>query len=98
MKLLIHNSKRFNKDLNKLLSQRKNKVQSNLVSVSSIIKDIRKNGDKALLKYEKKFNKNKIIIPSKRQISKTRFYFSRSLGIWIFWHPCWNKYPKLQRS
>ncbi len=71
MKLLIHNSKRFNKDLNKLLSQRKNKVQSNLVSVSSIIKDIRKNGDKALLKYEKKFNKNKIIIPSKRQISKS---------------------------
>ena len=71
MKLLLYSEKRFNKDLNNLLIRRKKKVGSNSVSVSSIVKDVQKNGDKAVLKYEKKFNKNKIIIPSKRQISKS---------------------------
>ena len=71
MKLLLCSEKRFNKDLNNLLIRRKKKVDSNSVSVSSIVKDVQKNGDKAVLKYEKKFNKNKIIIPSKRQISKS---------------------------
>ena len=71
MKLLLCSEKRFNKDLNNLLIRRKKKVGSNSVSVSSIVKDVQKNGDKAVLKYEKKFNKNKIIIPSKRQISKS---------------------------
>ena len=71
MKLLLYSEKRFNKDLNNLLIKRKKKVGSNSVSVSSIVKDVQKNGDKAVLKYEKKFNKNKIIIPSKRQISKS---------------------------
>ena len=46
----------------KRLSKRKRKIQSNSVSVSSIIKDVRKNGDKALVKYEKRFNQNTIII------------------------------------
>ena len=36
-----------------------------------IVRDVRKNGDKAILKYEKKFNKNSIITPSKKQISKS---------------------------
>ena len=71
MKILNSNSKDFDKNLNNLLFKRKNKIQSSSVSVSSIIKDVKKNGDKALLKYEKKFNKNKIIIPSSKQISKS---------------------------
>ena len=71
MKLLLFNSKKFSKDLEEILIRRKNKVQSNSISVSSIIKDVKKNGDKAILKYEKKFNRNKIIIPSKKQISKS---------------------------
>ena len=54
MKILNSNSKNFDKNLDSLLLQRKKKVQSNSVSVSSIIKDVRKNGDKALVKYEKK--------------------------------------------
>ena len=64
MKILNSISKNFDKNLDNFLLQRKRKVQSNSVSVSSIIKDVRKNGDKALVKYEKKFNKNNIIAPS----------------------------------
>ena len=71
MKILNSNSKNFDKALDDLLSQRKSKVQSNSVSVTSIIKDIRKNGDKALLRYEKRFNQNNIIVPSANQISKS---------------------------
>ena len=69
MKILNGNSKNFDKNLDSLLLQRKKKVQSNSVSVSSIIKDVRKNGDKALVKYEKRFNQNTIIVPSKKQIA-----------------------------
>ena len=69
MKVLNSNSKNFDKNLDSLLLQRKKKVQSNSVSVSSIIKDVKKNGDKALVKYEKRFNKNTIIIPSPKQIT-----------------------------
>ena len=71
MKILNSNSKNFSKNLDGLLLQRKKKVQSGSVSVTSIIKDIKKNGDKALLKYEKRFNKNNIIIPNSKQISKS---------------------------
>ncbi|MFL2884938.1 MAG: histidinol dehydrogenase, partial [Candidatus Pelagibacter sp.] len=36
-----------------------------------MIRDVRKNGDKALLKYEKKFNKNSNLIPTAKQISNS---------------------------
>ena len=49
MKILNSNSKNFDKKLDSLLLQRKKKVQSNSVSVSSIIKDVRKNGDLSLI-------------------------------------------------
>ena len=71
MKILNSNSKNFDKKLDSLLFQRKKKVQSNAVSVSDIIKDVKKNGDKALIKYEKKFNQNKVIIPSQKQITNS---------------------------
>ena len=71
MKVLNSDSRNFDKSLDSLLLQNKNKVQSNSVSVTKIIKDIKKNGDKALLKYEKRFNKNNIIIPNSKQISKS---------------------------
>jgi histidinol dehydrogenase len=71
MKILNGNSKNFDQVLDQLLSKRKNKIQSSLVSVTNIIKDIKKNGDKALVKYEKRFNKNTIIIPSSKLISKS---------------------------
>ena len=69
MKILDSNSKNFDKNLDSLLLQRKKKVQSNSVSVSSIINDVRKNGDRALVKYERKFNQNNIIVPSQKQVS-----------------------------
>ena len=71
MKILNSNSKNFDKTLDSLLLQRKKKVQSNSVSVTSIINDVKKNGDKALLKYEKRFNQNNIIIPTSKQIDKS---------------------------
>ena len=71
MKILNTKSKNFDKSLENLLLQRKKKIQSNSVSVTNIIKDVKKNGDKALLKYEKRFNQNNIIIPSSKQIKKS---------------------------
>ena len=71
MKILNSNSKNFDKNLDSFLLQRKKKVQSNSVSVTNIIKDVKNNGDKALLKYEKKFNKNNTIVPTPMQISKS---------------------------
>jgi len=71
MKILNSNNKSFYKELDKLLFYRKKKVKSSSVSVINIIKDVKKNGDKALLKYERRFNKNYIIAPSSKQISKS---------------------------
>ena len=71
MKILNSKSKNFDKLLKNLLLKRKKKIQSDSVSVTNIIKDVKKNGDKALLKYEKRFNQNNIIIPSSKQIKKS---------------------------
>ncbi len=71
MKILNSKSKNFDKLLGNLLLQRKKKIQSDSVSVTNIIKDVKKNGDKALLKYEKRFNQNNVIIPSSKQIKKS---------------------------
>ena len=71
MKILNSKSKNFDKLLENLLLQRKKKIQSDSVSVTNIIKDVKKNGDKALLKYEKRFNQNNVIIPSSKQIKKS---------------------------
>ncbi len=71
MKILSSNNKNFDKKLDGLLSKRKKKLQSKNVSVTKIIKDVKRNGDKALLKYEKRFNKNNVITPSIKQINKS---------------------------
>tara|TARA_Y100001935_G_scaffold232373_1_gene214034 strand:- start:228 stop:1511 length:1284 start_codon:yes stop_codon:yes gene_type:complete len=68
MKTLKSKNKNFEKTLDRFLSRRRDKVRSNSVIIKDIIKDIKKNGDKALLKYEKKFNKNNVIIPSEKKI------------------------------
>ena len=70
MKTLNSNSQNFDKNLDILLTQRKNKIKINSNSVINIINDVKKNGDKAVLKYEKKFNKNRIITTSSKKISK----------------------------
>ena len=71
MKILYSNNRNFDYKLDQLLSKRKNKIQFNPVLVTKIIKDVKKNGDRALLKYEKKFNNNSTIVPSSKGISKS---------------------------
>ena len=70
IKILNSKNKRFDFILDKLLGKRKNKVQIETVSVVKILKDVKKNGDKAVIKYEKKFNNNKTIKPNPKQINK----------------------------
>ena len=71
MKILNSKSKNFDKSLNNLLYKRKKKLKSSSVSVTKIINDVKKNGDKALLKYEKRFNQNTLLFPSSEQIAKS---------------------------
>ncbi len=71
MKILNSSSKNFNKILDTLIERRKKKISSSTTSVTNIINDVKKNGDKALLKYEIKFNKNKILKPSSKKITKS---------------------------
>ena len=79
MKSLNSNNKNFDKILEDFLIQRRKKVQSDSVSVTHIIKDIKKNGDKAILKYEKRFNQNKTISPTLKQISRNWRYLSKNV-------------------
>ena len=71
MMILNSNSKNFDKLLDNLLSKRKQKLKASSVSVTKIINDVKKNGDNALLKYEKKFNQNTVLFPSSEQITKS---------------------------
>ena len=70
IKILDSKQKNFDRALDNMLLQRKKKVRSSSKSVGTIIRDVKKNGDRALMKYEKKFNKNKIIITTRKQSSK----------------------------
>ena len=70
MKILNSKTKNFDKNLDYLLFKRRKSIKSDKVSVTNIINDVKKNGDKALIKYEKKFNQNSTIIPSALKISK----------------------------
>ena len=71
MKTLKSNNRNFDKTLDSLLIIRKKKLKSNLISVSGIVNDVKRNGDKAILKYEKRFNQNNTIVPSSKKISKS---------------------------
>ena len=70
IKILDSKNKNFDNILDNLLFKRKNKIQLSSVSVIKIIKDVKANGDKAILKYEKRFNKNSIIAPNKEKINR----------------------------
>ena len=61
----------FDKLLDNFLLKRRKKLQSSSVSVSRIVNDVKKNGDKAVLKYERKFNKNNNIAPTAKQIDNS---------------------------
>jgi len=59
IKILKTSSIDFKKKFNNFLNLRRNYPASKLNRVKKIIVDIRRNGDKSLIKYEKKFNKIK---------------------------------------
>ena len=53
------NSKNFQKDLIKRINKRSVFSDRDYNIAKKIVLDVKRNGDKAVLKYEKKFNKNK---------------------------------------
>ena len=70
IKILYCNNKNYVSKLSKLLIKRKNYDKTSKSVVSKIINDVKKHGDKAVLKYEKKYSKNNEIITNKKKISK----------------------------
>ena len=57
IKILDSKKNNFSSSLDNLLLKRKNKIKFNSNVVINIIRDIKKNGDKALIKYEKNLEK-----------------------------------------
>ena len=70
IKILDSKKNNFSSSLDNLLLKRKNKIKFKSNIVINIIRDIKKNGDKALLKYEKKLGKNSIIFLKPKEIQK----------------------------
>ena len=71
IKILNIRKSNYLTQINGLLKKRQNNTKSKIVIVKKIIDQIKINGDKALIKYEKKFTKNSQIIPSKNIIKKS---------------------------
>ena len=71
IKVLNCNSKNYINKLIKFLNLRRIGKSVDTKTVSNIIKDIKKNKFKAVLKYEKRFSKNSQIKLSKKQINKS---------------------------
>ncbi len=59
LKILNYNKKNSFKDLEKFLNKRKINQKNKTTSVTKIIQNVKKSGDKAVLNYEKKFSKIK---------------------------------------
>ena len=65
------NNKNYKNKLKFFLDKRRSGKIIDTSIVSKIINDIKKNKVKALIKYEKKFSKNKKIIPSQKEINES---------------------------
>ena len=70
IKIINCNSKNYKKKLISLLEKRRSGKENVSKIVSKILKDIKKNGNKALLKYERRLSKNSNIISTKNEINK----------------------------
>ncbi len=70
IKILDSKKKNFCSSLDNLLLKRKKTIKFDSNIVVSIIEDIKKNGHKALIKYEKKFGKNSVIFSRPKEIQK----------------------------
>jgi len=71
MKILDSNKKNFYNELDKIISKRNRIDKVTLKKVEKIVNDVRKKKDNALIYYERKFNNNLKIIPSKKEIQKS---------------------------
>ena len=65
IKVLDSNKSNFQRNFKKLILERRAPDKKTYNIVNKIIKDVQKRGNKALIYYEKKFQNNSIIIPSK---------------------------------
>ena len=70
MKIINSKKKNFYTELDKIINKRKIIDKSTLRSVEKIVNNVRRNKDKALVYYEKKFNSNSRIIPNKKEIAR----------------------------
>ena len=70
IKVINSNNKNYLNKLNSLLEKRRSGKKIDTQIVTKILKDIKKNKTKALLKYEKKFSKNKNIKSTNKEINK----------------------------
>ena len=75
IKIFNCRKKNYHIELNKLLNKRMSGIKINSNVVKNIISDVRKNGDKALIKYEMRYTKNNEIIPKKKKNSK-KYYIA----------------------
>jgi len=71
MKIINCSNKNYLKKLVNFLDLRRTEKNQNLKVIDKILKDVKKNKSKALLKYEMKFSKNKEIKISKNKINKS---------------------------
>ncbi len=69
IKIINCKNKDFKKNLKIFLDKRRSGKNIDTSIVPKIIKDIKKNKLKALIKYENKFSKNKKIVPTQREIN-----------------------------
>ncbi len=70
IKVINCKKKNYKREILSFLDKRRSGKEVDTSIVPKIIKDIRKNGKKALLKYEKKFSKNTEVVPSKEKVNK----------------------------
>ena len=70
IKILYCNKKNYKSELNKLLLKRQRNIKINGKIVKKIIQEIKLNGDSAIVKYEKKYNKNTEIKINKNKLLK----------------------------
>ena len=70
IKVINCKKKNYKRELVSFLDKRRSGKVVDTSIVPKILKDIKINGRKALLKYEKKFSKNIDIVPSKDKVNK----------------------------
>ena len=71
MKIINYKNKNSSKLLETFLNKRRLGKKKDTSIVEKIIKDVKKNKNKAVLKYEKRFSKNSKITTSKNEINES---------------------------